>query len=333
MDTNGREADPLAVARLGVITALLDGDAALALNQILDLMSAGSSFEEVLFDVLVPIQTDVGKRWATGDYGVGDEHAISAAVETVVALLAGSFDQPADGDHIVVASAEGETHSLPARVISAYLTYREFRVTNLGATLPTEELGDFLALHEPSALVLTCSMAANLPGARRSIAAAHAAGVPVVAGGMAFGESDAHAVALGADAWLANPRYLDGLLRRWQPDVEAAEAGAASLAEVAVADQWSDVASVAECVAGEFDSIARAAIRIDVELFAATLDASLLVDDAAPVVRLAQWHSEHVATSGRAETTRAILENLRRQMQAIDARIDPFLEAAIVAIG
>jgi methanogenic corrinoid protein MtbC1 len=288
----------------------------------------------VLFDVLVPIQTDVGRRWALGDYGIGDEHAISAAVETVVALLAGSFNQPADGAHVVVTSAEGESHSLPARVIAAYLTYRDFRVTNLGATMPTDELYEFLEFHEPSAVVLTCSMAANLPGARRTIAATHSAGVPVVAGGLAFGDSDRIALALGADAWLSNPRYLDGLLRRWQPDIEEAEARAVALPETAVGDQWAQIGAVAESVAdgAGLEASARVPIRIDVDLFAQTLDAALLVDDAAPLVDLATWHAVHLATSGRPQTTGPILNALRERVGSIDARIGRFIAEAAAAV-
>ena len=334
MDLSGRAADRHATTRLGVVSALLDGDAALAFHQVLAAMSDGTPFDEILFDILASIQVDVGRRWVAGDYGVADEHAISAGVETVVALLAGSFDQPADGALVVVASAEGDTHSLPARVLAAYLVYREFRVANLGATLPAEDLEEFLRVHEPSALVLTCTMASNLPGARKCIAAAHRAGVPVVAGGRGFGETQHRARALGADAWLSNPRLLDGLLERWEPNIEEAEARAPDPAEAPIAQRWPDIAAVAESAAASVESGGGAAvvIRRDVEMFTETLDAALLVDEAGPLVDLAVWHASFIDSGNRPKTTRPILEALVHRIGVLDERIGEFVSQAVAAL-
>jgi methanogenic corrinoid protein MtbC1 len=309
-------------AQLGVVSALLEGDASLAFHQVMDLMSAGTPFDEILFDILVPIQTDVGRRWSIGDYGIADEHAVSAALETVVSLLGGSFDQPPEGTHFVVSSAEGDTHALPAKVIAAYLAFRGFRVTNLGATMPAAELGEFLELHKPAALILTCTMAANLVGARRCIAAAHRVGVPVVVGGRGFGADRSRADALGADAWLSNPRLLDGLLERWQPDIDAAEAGAAEIPDLPIAQRWSDVGGVAELVVAglDTDTAGRAAVRLDVEVFASTMDAALLIDDAEPLIELAQWHLEHNRDGGRPATTRAILGEFQERFADAEPR-------------
>jgi methanogenic corrinoid protein MtbC1 len=330
MDLSAGQSDRHLGSQLGVVTALLEGDAALAFHQVLDLMSAGTPFDEILFDVLVPIQTDVGRRWVGGDYGIGDEHAISASLETVVSLLAGSFDQPEDGDHVVLSAAEGDTHSLPARVIAAYLTYRGYRVTNLGATLPADDLQEMLELHQPSALVLTCTMSGSLPGARRCIAAAHRAGVPVVAGGRGFGTTDERARRLGADAWLSNPRLLDGLLGRWEPDIEAAESAAVDLVEAKLTERWADIGALAEAVgaAHSFTGGQRAAMRLDVNMFVSTLDAAVLIDDPAPFVELADWHRQYVESGQRPATTESILGELAARFDEVDHRVGAILAAA-----
>ncbi|MDJ0960797.1 MAG: cobalamin-dependent protein [Acidimicrobiia bacterium] len=335
MDLTEGRSDRHLGTQLGVVTALLDGDASLAFHQVLDLLSAGTPFDEILFDVLVPIQTDVGRRWVEGDYGIGDEHAVSAALETVVALLAGSFDQPEDGTHIVISAAEGDTHSLPSKVIAAYLTFRGFRVTNLGATLPAEELQESLELHRPAALILTCTMAGNLPGARQCIAAAHRAGVPVVAGGRGFGSDDRRARRLGADAWLSNPRLLDGLLGRWEPKIEEAEAAAADLDEANLSDRWADVGAIAEAVASAHDltKTQLAALRIDVNMFVATLDASILVEDSQPLIEVADWHRAYVVAGDRPSTTDSILNQLTEVLGAVDPRVVPHVAGALEGTG
>ena len=38
-------------------------------------------------DVLSPVQTELGRRWAAGDLGIADEHAASAAIEDLLVRL------------------------------------------------------------------------------------------------------------------------------------------------------------------------------------------------------------------------------------------------------
>jgi methanogenic corrinoid protein MtbC1 len=190
---------------------------------VLDLLGAGIPFESILAEILAPLQADVGARWSQGDYRIADEHAATGVVETLVALLAGSFDQPQDAPRLVVVCAEGDIHSLPPRMASAYLLHRGWHVTFLGASVPAADLEDFLFESPPDALVLSCTMAPWLHGARRSTAAAHAAGVPVMVGGRAFGDNEEIARAIGADGWAPSLESLDARLREWEPDPIAAE--------------------------------------------------------------------------------------------------------------
>ncbi len=159
-------------ATLGIQAALLAGDPGLAYGLISELMAEGVSFDQLLFEVLAPLQRDVGTRWLRSDYRIAEEHAASAAVETVVALLAGAFDMPDDGLHVVVACAEGDDHSLPARMVAAYLTYLGWRVTFLGATLPAHDLTAYLGDEQPAAPLLSCTSTANLIGARAPLSGA-----------------------------------------------------------------------------------------------------------------------------------------------------------------
>jgi methylmalonyl-CoA mutase cobalamin-binding subunit len=138
---------------------------------------------------------------------------------------------PQDGRHVVVACAEGDDHSLPARMVAAYLTYVGWRVIFLGATLPADDLGAYLADEQPAVLLLSCSSTANLVGARACVRVSHDAGVPVVVGGRAFGAGPGRAQAIGADVWINDPTALDELAGEgW--DVVAAETQALPAGEV-----------------------------------------------------------------------------------------------------
>ena len=212
-------------ARLGVTAAALSGDSGGLYNIVGRLMDEGVPLESLLFDLLLPTARDIGSRWQSGDYSVAEEHAATATVETVVALLAGSLDQPEGGLHVVVASAEGDSHSLAGRAVVAYLLVHGFRTTFLGANMLASDLREFLASEQPDAMIVSCAMTNHLIGARAVISESHSADVPVTAGGRAFGRTGAWATTLGADAWAAHPREIPGVLQTWVPDVRRPRAG------------------------------------------------------------------------------------------------------------
>lgn len=189
--------------QLGITSAAISGDAGTLYRIASKLMEEGVPFDSLLFDYLLPAERAVGHRWEQGDYLISEEHAATAAIETVISLLVGMFDQPEDASHVVIAAAQGDDHSLPGRAISAHLLFNGYRTTFLGANVLATDLAEFLAVESPDILVLSCTMSSHLMGAHASIGAARGAGVPVVVGGRAFGSDGTRARALGADAWSA----------------------------------------------------------------------------------------------------------------------------------
>ena len=189
------------------------------------LMEEGVPFDDLLFDYLMATERSVGRRWAQGDYLIAEEHAVTAAIETVIALLVGLFDQSKDAPLVVIATAEGDLHSLPARAIAAHLVFLGYRTNFLGASVPGADLRDFLEGEAPAALVLSAAMTTHLMGAREVIVAAHEVGVPVVAGGKAFGADGAWANAVGADAYVGSLREVADIVERWaeegRPELES----------------------------------------------------------------------------------------------------------------
>ncbi|HSF84813.1 MAG TPA: cobalamin-dependent protein [Acidimicrobiia bacterium] len=305
--------DDLRTSRLAVLAAVMESDAGLAFDIVSGLMAEGVSFESVLFAIVAPLQTEMGRRWQQGDVGISEEHASTGAVETLVALLAGSLSQPDDGDHVVVACAEGDNHSLPARMIAAYLLYLGYRVTFLGTSVPASDLGGYLEEMKPQAVVLSCAMATNLPGARRSIQAAHESGVPVLAGGRGFGDGS-RATLIGADAWAATPQELAALLGSWQPRPDLAEAAAqgqneeSAQLEVDAPRVFADARDNATMILGD---AVRGRVAADMWVMVKALVASVMTDDAEIMREYAAWHSQmRAATHGSAETTPIILSAL-----------------------
>jgi methanogenic corrinoid protein MtbC1 len=200
--------------RTVLLAALIDGDLGLAYDLATDLLADGVSFEVLVTDVIGPVQAEVGRRWANGDLTIADEHAATAATESLVALLSGNL-APAEGPTVVIACPDGDTHSLPGRVVAATLAIRGFRSMFLGASMPATDLGEYLEHQRPIALALSVSMASALFSATQSVRVAHALEIPVLVGGQAIGHDATRTRGLGADAFSTGPTEAAEILDRW----------------------------------------------------------------------------------------------------------------------
>lgn len=200
----------------GVLEAYLDAlasaDPVAARTVVLDLLDAGSPVDRIVAELLVPAQRRVGELWERGTWSAVDEHAATAVTETALAALTAAAARMHDrrSRHVVVACAEGEWHTLPARMAAVVASTGEARVTVLGPSLPAEHLGRRLAKGDVDLLALSCTVPTNLVGAARCVEAAHEALIPVLVGGRAFGSSPRRAEAIGADAWSEDPLALLG---------------------------------------------------------------------------------------------------------------------------
>lgn len=294
--TRGFTETHLAVAALATA-----GDAGSLYRLVARLMDEGTPLDSVLFDVLLAVEREVGHRWQRGEYLVTEEHAATATIETVVSLLAGSLDQPREGARVLVATAEGDNHSLPARATAANLLFNGFRTTFLGANVLSSDLQEFLGDEQPDALVLSSAMASHLLGARAGIAAAHSEGVPVLVGGRGFGEGGKWALVLGADAWAASPGEVISILRDWEPDTVRSEASAAvhSPELTALIESHSAVAARAEMewTTGT-PNLDLGLARGELEISIRSLEASLLIDDPSPLAEVLRWQIQTLPFRG-----------------------------------
>ena len=187
-----------------------------AVRQALGLADAGASVQDLVQGLLGPAQVEVGRRWEANRWSVADEHAATAITDTVLAALAWRIEAAEDQGHVVVTCAEGEWHSLPARMVAEVLRVRGWLVTFLGASTPADHLRRFLAEVKPVGVVVSCSVPIFLSGALRSVQAAQAEGVPVLVGGRAFGADELRAVRLGADGWAPDAAAAVRLLGAWR---------------------------------------------------------------------------------------------------------------------
>ncbi|MFD0310062.1 B12-binding domain-containing protein [Streptomyces sp. NPDC127119] len=180
--------------------------------------------ERVLLELIAPTQERVGLAWAADDITVAQEHAATAISERCVAAVADatapalalSFSGTSVG-RVLVSCVDGEWHSLPARLVSEVLRLRGWRVDYLGAQVPTEHLVAHARRTRAQAVLLSSSIPTLLPGAHNAITSCQGAGIPVVAGGAAFGPQGRYARLMRAEWAKDAPDAATLLGRRLTP--------------------------------------------------------------------------------------------------------------------
>ncbi|MEV0621537.1 cobalamin B12-binding domain-containing protein [Nonomuraea sp. NPDC050404] len=191
-------------------TAALSGDDHGAADAALDALDDGLPVEDLLLDVLAPVQSRVGDAWAANDVTVAQEHLVTGVSERVLAAV---VRHPAARARLagvrgraVVACVDGEWHAFPARLLAEVLRLNGWRVDFLGPHVPTPYLP--IHAHEAAAdlMLLSASLPTRLPAAHEAIAACAGTGKPVLAGGAAFGGDGRYARMLGAHGWAADGR-------------------------------------------------------------------------------------------------------------------------------
>ncbi|OLF09221.1 cobalamin B12-binding domain-containing protein [Actinophytocola xanthii] len=197
--------------------AVVVGDEAGARGVVAGALADGLDRESLLLDVIGAVQRRIGQEWAAGRLRVAQEHAATAINDRVIAALP-IHPRPVDGPvgHVTVACVDGEWHALPARLLAEVLLLRGFQVDFLGAHVPGPHLIADLHRTAPDAVALSGSIATRLPTAHATISACQAAGIPVIAGGAAFGYDGRYARLFGAE-WAPDARAAADRLARPLP--------------------------------------------------------------------------------------------------------------------
>ena len=202
------------------------GDRLAALRQVRKLRLEGHDVLNVVQRLLAPAQLRVGELWLRDCWSVGQEHAATVVSETIIEWLAAERERQTLSDapatELVVSCVEQEWHALAALMVAEHLRAEGFAVSYLGANRSTLSLVRQIQDTGPSVVLLSCSLSAFLPLARRQIQAVRDTGTPVVVGGAAFDAEGRRAATLGATGFATSVVGLADLVRSMPPAVTPA---------------------------------------------------------------------------------------------------------------
>lgn len=93
-----------------------------------------------LEEVASPVLREVGERWHSGRLGIGHEHLASAVMREVLGWVRESAETSGSGPVLVVATPVSQMHEGGALLAAATAAAEGWRVTYLGANLPSAEI-------------------------------------------------------------------------------------------------------------------------------------------------------------------------------------------------
>jgi methanogenic corrinoid protein MtbC1 len=164
---------------------LADGDDELAAWTLRHALAEQPRIE--VFDGLVnDAMTLVGERWASGRWSVAEEHLAS---QTLLRALERIRPAPRPESRVgplaVLAALPGERHAIGLVLLDQVLTEAGWVVANLGADVPVEDLGRFIAKNEARLVALTAAHPERLEALAAAVSAVRAArpDVPILLGG------------------------------------------------------------------------------------------------------------------------------------------------------
>lgn len=158
-DTNASRLALTTGLRARYLKALLAGDRSSAEAVIQDGMALDVGTPDLLLEVLVKAQGEMGERWHRGDLTASEEHwGTEVTFGQVERVLRNRRPRQKLGRRVVVATVSGERHTLAARILAALLSWKGFTVDYLGAAPPVEDFVQYVRQRAPDLIALSITM-------------------------------------------------------------------------------------------------------------------------------------------------------------------------------
>jgi methanogenic corrinoid protein MtbC1 len=261
--------------------------------------------EEVLAEVVGDAQREVGALWQSDAWTISQEHAATAIAESVLATLDDLRPPAPARGRVAMVAADGEWHVLPARLAARAFERAGIHVRFLGGSIPPDDLVRTLPTAAVDGVAISVTLSRHLPGAARTVAAAHAAGLPVVIGGQAVDPTRAET--LGADVHAQHPRDAVAGVLAWaqhgpptplarsalRADAAVGLRNARTELEVAAFERMTESARLDQ----DTDAV-QERVLADLDTHLTHLEAAVLLDDATIYAEAVGWLSSVLASRG-----------------------------------
>lgn len=138
----------------GMLREALDAYRDASANAILDSLAAAHGVESLLTRVLLPLLSDIGRRWELNEITVAQEHFASSLLVGWLRSRQRGWDE-GDGPCILASCPPGEAHDLGLLCFCVLLRDRGYRISYLGASVPGASLFEAAERLQPDAVLIS----------------------------------------------------------------------------------------------------------------------------------------------------------------------------------
>jgi methanogenic corrinoid protein MtbC1 len=193
------------------LVAILEGDRREASRLILDAAQNGQDLPNLYLQVLQAAQEELGRMWLLGEINVAEEHFATATTRLVMARLnSNAACCPANGKTLIAAAVAGNQHDLGIQMVADLFEMDGWRVVQLGANVPAEDLAQAVEFYSADLVALSLSLVAQLPALQEAVSAIRAgqrgAVVKILVGGCGLRAIAALVESKGVDGFAADAK-------------------------------------------------------------------------------------------------------------------------------
>jgi len=137
--------------------------------------------------ILRPVMVKIGKDWETGKLTIATEHVASNIAQTLVKIIMEQSSGAGNKKKVMICVPVGEEHHMGCDVLETYLTIKGFKVFNMGTSIPTESIIEFINMKKPNIVLISITIQDNiLAGQRLAKKIRGQSKIPILVGGYAM---------------------------------------------------------------------------------------------------------------------------------------------------
>lgn len=189
---------------------MLQGDRRRASRVVLDALDEGCLVQDLLVDVLLPAQVEIGRMWHADEVNVAEEHFVSSTTRSLIAqLMARAELRPSNGKTMLAAGVAGNYVDIGLQVVADFFEMDGWRAIELGADVPAYDIVQAVEYFEADLIGLSASQVTQLYTLRHTIQSLRSGGrgeiLKIIVGGLAFAGLEHLATDFQADGHASDP--------------------------------------------------------------------------------------------------------------------------------
>ena len=141
--------------------------------------------------ILRPVMIKIGKDWKRGKISIATEHVASNVAQTLVKIIINQVSGSRNKKKVMVCVPMGEEHHIGCDVLETYLTRKGFKVFNMGISMPTKSIIEFIKIKKPNVVLISITIQDNILAGQRLVKKIREQSkIPILIGGHAMQMED-----------------------------------------------------------------------------------------------------------------------------------------------